>query len=648
MHPKKPDPKTGQRFGKLVIIKELEYSTDSAKHKFLAKCDCGNEKIVTKFALMSNGVCSCGCGRIESIKKTNNTQSSDKIKIGDKFGRLVVLEIKKEGGFRHWRCKCKCECGGIKETTTFYLLQGRTQSCGCLQKERTSSARKKEIEIGTRFGRLVVLKEERLEKEPKALAYRCKCDCGNECVIRAKLLKNGMTQSCGCFWKEAIYEAQDKKASVTDPKRGDIFGHLTVIEMVKRDSTAQHTRCVRCLCDCGKEVVVPKDQLICHMRVSCGCSKFENILAQKKENRKYPAELRDNLYYDKDKVRFDNKDILSTDIVTFKCSKCGEPFELEMQSICKVSKGELDRSFLCSKCIIGSSMQEDDVYNYILSLGINEKDIIRHDRKFLGNKQEIDMFIPSKKLAIEYNGAYWHTDDKRCRTSKYHYNKFNICESKGVRLLTIFDLDWNNNNDCVKDIIKKALGLCENILSSNDCVVEEIAHSDAEWFLNEYNIDNVSLNCEINVAIKHGNELVFVASFYRDKHDCFVLNSYAEKNNVVVYNMIGLVLDYVMSRYNPTRIKAYSNNDYGDGEAFNKYGFECICNADNYFWLMGTIGIYKYEIKDFLDRHSCLVLEAKSKNIPVEKYVMEKLGCVKSTRCGFKKWTFVRGAEKGE
>lgn len=648
MYPKKPDPKIGQRFGKLVILKELEYSTDSAKHKFLVKCDCGKEKVVTKFALMSNGVSSCGCGRIESIKKINNTQSSDKIKVGDKFGKLVVLEIKKEGGFRSWRCKCKCECGGIKETTTFYLLQGRTQSCGCLQKERTSNARKKEIKTGTRFGRLIVLKEERLEKYSNILSYRCKCDCGNECVVRAKLLKKGETQSCGCLRKEAIYEAQDKKASITDPKRGDRFGHLTVIEMVKRDSTAQHTRSVRCLCDCGKEVVIPKDQLTSNSRISCGCAKLENVLAQKKENRKYPSELREYLYYGIDKDRFDNKDILSTDIVTFKCSKCGEPFELEMQSVCKVSKGELDRSFLCSKCVIGSSMQEDNVYNYILSLGIDENNIIRHDRKFLGNKQEIDILIPSKKLAIEYNGAYWHTDDKRCRTSKYHYNKFNICENKGIRLLTIFDLDWNNKKDCVKDVVKKSLGLCVNVVNSSDCVVDEIERSDAEKFLNKYNIDNVSLNCEIGVAIRFGDEIVFVASFYRNKYDCFVLNSYAEKNDIVVCNAIESVIDYVMLRYNPAIIKAYSNNDYGDGEVFKKYGFEYIGNSDNYFWLMGAIGIYKYEIKDFLDRHNDTVLEAKSKCCHAEKYVMERLGCVKSTRCGFKKWSFVRGAEKGE
>lgn len=651
MHPKKPDPKIGQRFGKLVILKELEYSSDSAKHKFLAKCDCGVEKVVSKFALMSNGVSSCGCLRLEKVKSFLKESRQVKVNVGDTFGRLTVLEVIIDNNvFRKSKCKCICECGNVKYVSLRDLIYSGTQSCGCLQKERTSNARKKEIEIGKRFGRLVVLKEERLEKDSKKLSYRCKCDCGKKCVVRAKLLRNGTTQSCGCLWKEAIYEAQDKKASVTDPKQGDRFGHLTVIEMVKKDAMAQHTRCVKCLCDCGKEVIIPKDQLTSSSRISCGCSKLENVLAKKKENRTYPAELRDMLYYDDDKQRFDNKEILSTDDVTFKCSKCGKPFVLQMQSICKVTNGELNRSFLCSDCNVGCSMQEDDVYNYILSIGVAENDIIRHDRKFLGNKQEIDMLIQSKNLAIEYNGAYWHTDDKRCRTAKYHYNKFHICEQKGFRLLTIFDLDWNNHKEYIKSLLNKSLGLCNNVINASDCVIFEIDTESAKLFLKQNSNNNVDLNCEINIALKYGDEIVFVAILFKKGKDAkqYILNNYAEKNDIVVVNAMNRIIDYFVRTYNPLAIKAYSNNDYYNGYEFEKCGFSYNGVADNYFWLMGACGVYKYEIKSFLDDNEELVCEARELGVNAEKHVMESLGCVKSTRCGFKQWTFLRDADKGE
>lgn len=65
--------------------------------------------------------------------------------IGKKFGRLTVIEeatsnIKYR---RAWRCKC--ECGNTKDiiVTTGDLKNGHTQSCGCLQRERTSKSNKK-------------------------------------------------------------------------------------------------------------------------------------------------------------------------------------------------------------------------------------------------------------------------------------------------------------------------------------------------------------------------------------------------------------------------------------------------------------------------------------------------------------------------
>lgn len=50
---------------------------------------------------------------------------------------------------------------------------------------------------GQRFGRLVVLK--RAENFGECTAWLCRCDCGNEKVIRSSSLTNGRTKSCGCF-----------------------------------------------------------------------------------------------------------------------------------------------------------------------------------------------------------------------------------------------------------------------------------------------------------------------------------------------------------------------------------------------------------------------------------------------------------------
>lgn len=58
---------------------------------------------------------------------------------------------------------------------------------------------------GQRFGRLVAVelipKEERTWSN-KERAWRCKCDCGNEVIVRQRNLRGArMTQSCGCVRK---------------------------------------------------------------------------------------------------------------------------------------------------------------------------------------------------------------------------------------------------------------------------------------------------------------------------------------------------------------------------------------------------------------------------------------------------------------
>ena len=59
---------TGQRFGKLVVLKRV----DNKKHRhtnWLCKCDCGNETVVARGHLTSNHTKSCGCLKLETLDK---------------------------------------------------------------------------------------------------------------------------------------------------------------------------------------------------------------------------------------------------------------------------------------------------------------------------------------------------------------------------------------------------------------------------------------------------------------------------------------------------------------------------------------------------------------------------------------------------
>lgn len=60
---------------------------------------------------------------------------------------------------------------------------------------------------GMRFGRLVAI--ERLHALPDVgFQWRCACDCGNECIYPAKMLKLQAIQSCGCGMRAARRETR--------------------------------------------------------------------------------------------------------------------------------------------------------------------------------------------------------------------------------------------------------------------------------------------------------------------------------------------------------------------------------------------------------------------------------------------------------
>lgn len=91
-------------------------------------------------------------------------------------------------------------------------------------------------------------------------------------------------------------------------------------------------------------------------------------------------------------------------------------------------------------------------YELEISSHLQKKDIdIKQNDKLTLNGLELDIYIPEKKLAIEFNGDYWHSVEKK--SIDYHLNKTNLCESKGIRLIHIWESEWLNDRKYIKYIL---------------------------------------------------------------------------------------------------------------------------------------------------------------------------------------------------
>lgn len=137
--------------------------------------------------------------------------------------------------------------------------------------EWTRPTLKKYDITGQKFNYLTVLFRVDIGKSDNSW-WLCKCDCGDEVVVRSSSLKNGHTKSCGCMSKFLVSQKNSKEL-----KPGEQYGYWTVIS--KTQETGAGGKYI-CRCKCGNERIIPRQTLISGNSKSCGCYHKELVSQQ--------------------------------------------------------------------------------------------------------------------------------------------------------------------------------------------------------------------------------------------------------------------------------------------------------------------------------------------------------------------------------
>lgn len=185
---------TGTEFENLTVLYRAEDITKDGKKKRVrrhCKCRCGNEFDVLSDNLKRRP--NMTCNECANKRRAENNRINV---IGNKYGRLTILEV--IPNTRPTKVKCICDCGNEYIGSQADIVGGHTQSCGCLQKERTSQSNTKDwTDVVSIYG-IKFIKQECMNDKGKWL-WRCKCGvCGNEFVELPARINNGHVTSCGC------------------------------------------------------------------------------------------------------------------------------------------------------------------------------------------------------------------------------------------------------------------------------------------------------------------------------------------------------------------------------------------------------------------------------------------------------------------
>ena len=659
----KTDNLVGQTFGRLTVIERVENNKNGqAMWKCVCNCDCGNEVIVSGKNLKNGNTKSCGC-----LKKEHRYNDIS----GKRYGYLEVLSLAyTKNNKTYWNCLCH-NCGKEKIVHGGDMQQGKIISCGCLTPSHNGSQVENEIKefvkgllemkradiTGQKFGRLTVLKYAGDNK------WECKCDCdsGNVVVVSAQKLKSGHTKSCGCLRKEKVREMTksiEHKKQYIDIT-GQKYGRLLVIEYAYTKDKRAYWRC-KCDCGCDKEVIVSAKALRNGSTKSCGCLRkdyLENNTREKRNVEEYPQWFVEELANEEDKQRALNKTLTTLDVVEFNCSTHG----VYKQKVGDhISKGE--HKCGCPQCGMETryttSEVESEIGDYVNNLGQETT----KDRTILDGK-EIDIYIPELKLGIEYNGSPFHASVNAAFSNNkpmgYHRDKFLLAKEKGIHLISIFDVDWTNNEEKIKNYIKYLIEPKRRIYARKCELVklpDDIACAFVDkWHLQGSNKATMKINYGLYYTEGKFKNLVAVMSFgiprlKKQEGKEYELHRYCVAENYIILGGAERLLHQFEVEYTPDKIISYSDNDYFIGGIYEKLGFENRGQCKpRYYWFKNgqEIRRERCQLKHLKVEYPELLQEAYNVDASnKEDYVMVALGACKVYRSGNTKWEKIcKGSE---
>ena len=286
--------------------------------------------------------------------------------------------------------------------------------------------------------------------------------------------------------------------------------------------------------------------------------------------------------------------------IHLKCKKCGNTFP-------KIACDHLTSPFGgCHHCYSNISSSELEIGDYIQSL-ISNDEILLGDRVVLKGK-ELDIFIPSKNIAIEFDGLRYHNDSTKPRN--YHLSKTEECEKHGIKLIHIFEDEWLYKQNIVKSMISDTLNSYQMTLDGESCHIKRIDNNESKNFLS---LNHIQDGCEgnINYALIKDSEIVSLMVFKKYNKNKYKLMRFCNKLNTNIINGEIILFNKFITENNPSEILFYVDRRYCSTRTIENLGFKplkktkpdyCYVNKDR---RINKADIKLYKNKNFNKIYDC-------------------------------------------
>lgn len=331
-----------------------------------------------------------------------------------------------------------------------------------------------------------------------------------------------------------------------------------------------------------------------HQQTKSAREQAKIMTKAKYENRIYT--LKENLTEKYKKIigeEYELIEYVSYQELKIKHCKCGhvDTYRVDMLNRRLLVEGYI----LCLKCSplnYTVSGLERQVADYVRSFDIEPE----CTNRTLIKPKQLDIVVHEHKLAIEFNGLYFHSD--ATKSIKYHQEKSLETRNKGYHLLHIWEDDWVSRQEIMKSIISGFLNEHARIYARN-CKIEHIDTKESREFMEKSHIQGF-VSASLYFGLKYNDELVLLMSFTRKEDNKWELSRLCSKLHTSVIGGASKLFAHFIKVYKPKSITTYCDLSIFPGSIYLKLGFELKhLTYPQYWYYNPSIGVKRLHRRSF-------------------------------------------------
>jgi very-short-patch-repair endonuclease len=241
----------------------------------------------------------------------------------------------------------------------------------------------------------------------------------------------------------------------------------------------------------------------------------------------------------------------------------------------------------CPRCSAFLSKSEKKIKDLLDDMEI---EYIHGDRELI-SPFELDFVIPDYKIAIEFNGIFYHSEHNGNKDRKYHITKTEKCEKEGYQLIHIFENEYLQKYDILRFKLKSLFGKNKYRIFARKCEVRVIESKVKKQFNEKYHIQGDSQSC-VNLGLYYKDRLVQVMTFSKRRKALgakhvegeYELSRMSSVKGFTIVGGASKLLKYFERNYNPDKLISYADRRWSKGDVYHRLGFDFIKNTQPNYW----------------------------------------------------------------